>query len=354
MSEADQAGKRITVREVAARAGVSVATVSRVLNDAYDAPPATRERVWRAVQDLDYHPTQVKTLTGLSDTIAVGIPLLESPFYMAIAAGIEEHARASGRAVLLSATANEPELELALIDMMRQRGVEAVILMGAVREDEAHRAALAQRAASIERTGSRLVFCGRPWRGPAEAPVYLVDYDAEEGAHALTNYLLSAGHRRIAHLGGPPHFTTVQRREAGYRRALAESDVPIDEDLVVPGEMTRPSGLELGRRILGESGITAVIAANDEMAAGVYAAARESGRTIPDDLSVVGFDDVPVARDLSPALTTLHVPQRDVGRAAARMALRRSTAADRRFEERRVVVGTHVMVRESVKRLSPL
>lgn len=344
--------KRATVRDVASRAGVSVATVSRVLNDTYDAPPATRDRVLRAVQELDYHVTQVKTLTSLSGTIAVGIPVLESEFFMGIAAGIEEQARAAGRAVLFSATASDPVLELKLVDMMRQRGVEGVILMGGVHEDDAHRRALAERAEALQRAGSRLVLCSRPWHGPPDAPVHVVDYDAEAGAYALTNYLLSAGHRRIAHIGGPPYYATAQRRLAGYRRALTEFDVPVDEALISAGRMSRDRGFETARSLLAETDVTAVFAANDVLASGVVAAARGMGKTLPDDLSVVGFDDVPTARDVYPALTTLHIPQLEIGRAAARTAIYRPTRGNRAREERHVVIGTHVVVRDSVRERS--
>jgi len=341
--------KRATIRDVAAHAGVSVATVSRVLNDTYDAPAATRDRVLRAVKALDYHVTQVKTLTSLSGTIAVGIPILESAFFMSIAAGIEEQARAAGRAVLFSATASDPALELDLVDRMRQRGVEAVILMGGVHEDDAHRAALADRAEVLSRTGSRLVLCGRPWHGEPDAPLHVVDYDAEAGAHAVTTYLLSAGHRRIAHIGGPSHYATAQRRLAGYLRALSEFDVPVDRSLVSAGQMSRDRGFEQARALLAESDMTAVFAANDVLAAGVVAAAREAGRQVPGELSVVGFDDIPVARDVYPALTTLHIPQMEVGRAAARTAIYRPAPTSQLPEDRYVVIGTHIVVRDSVR-----
>ncbi|MGC0250335.1 LacI family DNA-binding transcriptional regulator [Pseudactinotalea sp. Z1748] len=347
MSEGKSATKRPTVRDIAAHAGVSVATVSRILNGAYQAPQATHEKVMRAVQDLDYRTSTTRALTTLTGTIAVGIPHMRSQYYMAIGSGIEEQARTGGLGVLLSTTAGHPEQELQLVDMMLQRGVEAVILIGGIEERAEHRAALANRAHALARGGSRLVLCGRPWQGPPDAPVSVVNYDAEAAGYAATTYLLSNGHRRIAHLGGPNRFATGMLRARGYRRALDDFGVEFDESLIATAKMDREAGIYYGRKFLTETDATAIFAANDEQAAGIIAAARAEGRSMPEELSLMGFDDTLLARDLYPALTSLHVPQLEMGRAAARMAMYRDDQAEQRLE-----IGTHVVVRDSVRRVA--
>jgi LacI family transcriptional regulator len=301
----------------------------------------------QAVRELDY-VAGARMLTSLSGTIAVLMNNVNSEFFMNIAAGIEEQAVASGRICLFSSTRADPERELAMIDLLRGRGVEAVILAGGIVETSQHRAELAERAVALERSGSHLVLCGRAWTGP-DAPIGVVDYDAEEGAFAATSYLLTMGHRQIAHLGGQPDYRTAQLRLRGYERALAEFGVTPDPKLVAKGRIDRGVGYKNARRILQETSATAVFAVNDLVAAGAIAAARDLGRTLPDDLSVVGFDDVSLAQDVFPALTTVHVPQLELGRAAARMAMYEvSDDAD----AERVVLGAHIVVRDSVKRLA--
>lgn len=337
------------MRDIAHHAGVSVATVSRILNDAYRAPAPTHRKVMDAVQSLGYRTTTTKALTSLSGTVAIGVPHMRSVFYLEAAAGIEEEAAALGLAVLIGTTGADHARELAFVDLMAQRSADAVILVGGVNARPEHDEALAQRAASLARTGARLVLCGRPWEGPPGALVQSVNFDSEAGAFAATAYLLSFGHRRIAHIGGSPDHITFRRREQGYRRALAAFDVEVDPALISTGQPGRDGGFAQARALLATTDVTAIFVVSDETAAGVLAAARAAGRSVPEDLSVVGFDDIPLARDLYPALTTVHVPLLEVGRMAARMAMPRAqVAGSGPAAEQHITVGTHVVVRDSV------
>ncbi len=190
----------------------------------------------------------------------------------------------------------------------------------------------------MTRAGSRLVLCGRPWHGP-QAPLDVVEYDIEAGAFAATSHLLSAGHTRVAHLAGPRGCGV-----AGYERALRAHGITPDPALVAESGMTRESGYAGARRLLTETDATAVFA-DDTAAAGAIAAARDLGRAVPAELSVVGFDDIPLATDLYPRLTTVHIPQLESGRSAVRLALHRRQGEP---QSRRIVLGSHVVVRESV------
>jgi LacI family transcriptional regulator len=258
---------------------------------------------------------------------------------------VEEQAVADGRVCLVCSTQGVPERELSVIDLMRQRGAEAVILVGGMAETEEHLTQLTAASEGLDRAGARLVLCARPWKGGAKAPVDVVECDMESGAFAATSHLLSAGHTRVAHLAGPHEFSVAGQRLEGYERALRAHGVKPDPALVAESDMTRESGYEAACRLLTDTDATAIFCASDMSAAGAIAAARDLGRSVPDDLSVVGFDDIPLAEDLYPRLTTVHVPQQELGRSATRLALHRRPSDP---PSRRVVLGSHVVVRQSV------
>ncbi|MEU2618390.1 LacI family DNA-binding transcriptional regulator [Streptomyces sp. NPDC007157] len=330
---------------MASRAGVSVATVSRILSGAYTAPPATHERVMQAARDLDYVVNaNARSLSTASGMVAMVVNDITSPFFMNVASGVEEQAVADGRVCLVCSTQGVPERELSVINLMRQRGVEAIILVGGMAETEEHLAQLAAAAEGMDRAGARLVLCARPWKG-AKAPVDVVECDMESGAFAATSHLLSAGHTRVAHLAGPHEFSVAGQRLEGYERALRAHGIKPDPALVAESDMTRESGYEAACRLLTGTDATAIFCASDMSAAGAIAAARDLGRSVPGDLSVVGFDDIPLAEDLYPRLTTVHVPQQELGRSATRLALHRRPTDP---PSRRVVLGSHVVVRQSV------
>lgn len=345
MAQGRGSAGRATIRDVASRAGVSVATVSRILSGAYTAPPATHDRVMDAVRELDYVVNaNARSLSTASGMVAMVVNDITSPFFMNVASGVEEQAVADGRVCLVCSTQGVPERELSVINLMRQRGAEAIILVGGMAETEEHLAQLAAAAEGMDRAGARMVLCARPWKG-AKAPVDVVECDMEAGAFAATSHLISAGHTRVAHLAGPHEFSVAGQRLEGYERALRAHGIKPDPALVAESDMTRESGYEAACRLLTGTDATAIFCASDMSAAGAIAAARDLGRSVPGDVSVVGFDDIPLAEDLYPRLTTVHVPQQELGRSATRLALHRRPTDP---PSRRVVLGSHVVVRESV------
>jgi len=177
-------------------------------------------------------------------------------------------------------------------------------------------------------------------------PATVVEYDNEGGAFAMTSHLLSVGHRRIAFLGASDDFTTAAERVAGYRRAHDAFGVPVDTDLVVRGDFTRSFGYSTVARLLADGPeFTAIFAGTDMVAAGAIQAVREAGLRIPYDISVAGYDDVPLASEITPRLTTVHVPHQELGRTAVRQALHRHEEG----VSQHVVLGTHIVVRDSVR-----
>ncbi|NGO48950.1 LacI family DNA-binding transcriptional regulator [Streptomyces ureilyticus] len=352
---------RVTIREVAERAGVSVATVSRVLSGNYPVPSATRNRVMRAARALDYVANaHARALVGGGrKMVAVVLRQVTSPFYAQVAEGVEAEAAERGWLCVVGATAGDPQREMDFVQLMREEGARLVILVGGVVEDDAYRERVAHYAHALDASGARLVLCGRPAPDP-DLPALVVEFDNEAGARAITGHLLSAGHRRIAFLGGLPGNTALDARVAGYRAALAEHGLPPEAAHVVDCGLGRAAGHRAMTELLkntedtgavevtgitgGTGGFTAVFAGDDMVAAGALRAIADAGLRVPDDISVVGYNDIPLAEDFSPPLTTVRTPAEELGRAAVRIALRDPEHAAGAHH----LLGTHIVVRDSV------
>jgi LacI family transcriptional regulator len=342
--------KRPSIKDVAARAGVSMATVSRVLSGDYPVAGETRARVQRAVRELDYVVNaHARALHGAtSKVVALVVAEVVTPFFALIAAGVEEQATEANRLCLVCTTHADPDRELGVVRLMREQRADAVILAGGVVENDDYRERMRRYAQGLEDAGSRLVLCARPSLGP-DFPAITVEYENVGGAHAATTHLLTAGHRRILMVAGPPGLTTSDQRVEGYRTAFAAYGQPVDPALIDHGPWGRNESYRR-MRVLLESPpeFTAIFAGNDGVAAGAMAALREVGRRVPEDVSIVGYDDVPSARDFNPPLTTVRVPQEELGRTAVKLAMQRSGGVPARDH---VMLGTHVVVRDSVRPL---
>ncbi|NUP40252.1 MAG: LacI family DNA-binding transcriptional regulator [Streptomyces sp.] len=340
------AKRRVTIRDVAERAGVSVATASRVLSGNYPVPQATRTRVTRAAQALDYVANaHARALVGGGrKMVAVLVRQVTSPFYAHVAEGVEAEAAAHGWLCLVGQTGGLPQRELEFVQLMREEGARLVILVGGVVEDDDYRDRVARYAHALDAAGSRLVLCGRSAPSP-DIPALVVDFDNEAGARAITSHLLSAGHRKIVFLGGLPGNTALDARVAGYRAALAEYRLPTGAARVVDCGLGRANGHRaMAELIRGGGDFTAVFAGDDMVAAGALRAIADAGLRVPYDISVVGYNDIPLAADFNPPLTTVRTPAEELGREAVRIALRSSEDSPGNH----YVLGTHIVVRESV------
>ncbi|NYE21570.1 substrate-binding domain-containing protein [Microbacterium immunditiarum] len=332
--------QRSSIRDVAARAGVSVSTVSRILNGNYPPAPRTREKVMRAVKDLDYDPNpHARALSGSkSATVGIVVRHLDDGFLLSVVQSIAVAVAETGRLCLIGTTGNDRELEV--LRQMNAQHVQAIVLVGAVLESDEYHRAMVSFVSGLASSGTRLVLCARPAIGPdAECPV--VEYDNEGGTYAATSHLISRGHRRILFLGGPEGSLTLRRRN-GYRRALADLGVEADPTLEVGPAWNRETGRAMMTNVLGPGGpaFTAVLTHTDQVAAGVIQTLRERGMSVPEDVSVVGFADSPLAADLR--LTSVHIPAVELGRTAARLALGTEPG------DTHTMFATHVVVRDSV------
>jgi len=351
---ADSGDARATIRDVAARAGVSVATVSRVLNGTYAAPVDTTDKVMRAVSDLDYvtNASARALTTTKTRTVGIVVPSLTSSFFMNVAAGVEEQAYADGHMCVVASTQGDPARELSALTMMRERGVDVLVLTGGgLAQSAEHEGRVALLARSLRSTGTQLVVCARPtFPTAAGIAAISVSFDNHGGAYAATRHLLAAGHTRIAYLGGRDAHTFTPARVDGYRQALADHGVAVTPELISSGPMRRGEAYDRTLGLLGvPGGFTALFAATDSVAASAIAALGKAGYAVPGDISIVGFNDDPVAAELTPALTTVHVPQAELGRMAVREALHPTGAPA--VERDPIVLGTHVVVRDSVRTL---
>ncbi|MGH8879616.1 MAG: LacI family DNA-binding transcriptional regulator, partial [Stackebrandtia sp.] len=334
-----------TIRDVARHAGVSVATASRVLSESnYPVSNRMRTKVLRAVQDMDYVVNaHARALSGVRPKmVAIVSGSMSSPFYSDIAQGVTDEAAANDRLCMYTSNRGSAESELAIVSLMREQQADAVILIGGVVPTEEYAERMTRYTESLAAAGSRLVLCGRPGLG-IDIGAFVVSYDNADGAFAITSHLATHGHRRILHLAGNEGNTTATDRIAGYRRAIAAHNIDDDPGLVEYGRFKRDSGYErMRRRLERRRDFTAVFGADDTVAAGAMRAMAEAGLRVPQDVSVVGYNDCSPSLDLTPALTTVHIPAGELGRAAVRLALAERPA------ERQVTLGTHIVVRESV------
>ena len=309
-----------TISNVARKAGVSPTTVSRVLNGGYPVATETRAQVEKVVRDLGYirnaHAQALRrTSTGV---IGVIIHDVADPYFSEIVAGIQEVGAENGRLVVLCNSLRDPSSELRYVQMLRAQRVDAVILTGGAIEDAEYLRAIRNDARALKLQGARMVICGRY----SSVNTDVVVPDNQAGAEILTNHLLQRGHRRIAELMGPPRFSTTDERSSGHRKALRDAGVERDSALAIAGGFTRDGGYEATRSLLASGAkFTAIYAANDLMALGALTALREAKVDVPHDVSLVGFDDIPTVRDVTPRLTTVRVPMREMGRRSMQIAL---------------------------------
>lgn len=321
-----------TIIDVAAAAGVSTATVSRALNGGVVSQRA-RERVLRAVKNLGYRPNTLARglVTGRTGVVGVLIPDIAGPLYATMARGIEDVLHANGRSLMLM-TGNRNETdEGAAIELMLERQVDAFILIGSGLQHEP--------LEQLLRGGPPVILMEREGTAENFATIRLANAD---GARLATEYLIERGHQRIAHVAGIRR--AGMRRLQGYHAALDAAG--LDAGPILQGDFTEESGLAAAEALLREAAVTAVFCANDRMALGLYHGLRARRVRVPDDISVIGFDDLPWGAYLDPPLTTVRQSAREMGRLAARFAL-----AGLRGERVPVgaVVPAELVIRDSVR-----
>jgi LacI family transcriptional regulator len=292
-----------TIRDVARVAGVSVATVSRVLNGSAPVHQETRARILLAARELRFAPHGAARSLSSRRSHAVGavLPDLHGEFFSELLRGIDQTAQRHGRHLVVSSSHHDRAGMHAALRAMHGR-VDGLVVMAPDIDGDALAELLAH-----ERLPVVLLNCADVTPA-AGAPVRALAVDNFGGAHAMTAHLLALGHRDVAFVDGPARNADAGDRRRGYREARRAAGLPPDPTLEARGDFTEESGWRAARALLGRTPRpTAVFAANDAMAVGALGALHEAGLDVPRDTSVVGFDDIPVARYVAPALTTVRV-----------------------------------------------
>lgn len=328
----------VTMQQIAERAGVSLGTVSHVVNSTAKVREKMRQRVLEAIHSLGYQPSQLARGLRRNQTnmLVMIIPDVTNPFFPAVVRGVEDVAYKSSFRLVLCNTDNDARKEISYLKEMRSYRPAGWLLIPAVDS---------QIASHFRSLGTETpVVCldrqPQGWDGD------LVLVANETGAYSATRHLLRMGHRQLSVITGPLHLGNAVERLRGFKRALAEAKIPIEPDYIQEAGFERNSGYQAAKRLLRMlPRPTAIFACNDLMALGVLLAAKELGLHCPDDLSVVGFDNLEFSELTAPALTTVNQPGYQLGTTAARVLLGRIAGTPQ--PRQNIVLATELKIRNS-------
>ena len=332
-----------TIKEVAHAAGVSVATVSHVLNETRYVSPELARRVREAMDELGYTPNSTARSLRVRKTQTIGLVVPDvNPFFAELARIIEDHGFASGYTTILGNTDGHPDRERRYLDTLISKQVDGLILASTL-----HDAGGLERL--VERSGTPVVLVDRD---VDFAGVDIVLADNLGGGYAATRHLLDLGHTQIACITGPSQLTPSADRTTGYRRALEEAGIDPNPDWILRGDLHYSGGRKAMRALLDAGApVTAVFAANDLMAIGAMGELSARGTSVPAQFSIAGFDDAFPAALVSPSLTTVRQPLLEMGSTAVQLLLARIDGAAPERPERRLL-PTELVVRESTAALA--
>ena len=327
----------VTIREVAEKAGASVTTVSHVINETRHVSDEVRLRVLDAMKELNYRPNALarSLRMGQTHTLALILPDSANPFFADVGRYVEDEAFRLGYSVILCNTQGDPRREDLYVDVLDKKQVDGIIFV-----------ATGDQVASLNFLRSRNMPVVVVNRDLANINVDLIFTDNHQGGYLATQHLLALGHTRIACIAGPSDLTLGADRVDGYRRALEEAGLAYDETLVRAGDYQPASGFRVTAELLaGPARPTAIFACNDLMAIGALRAAVEAGCRVPLDLSVIGFDDIELARFTNPPLTTIAQDKAAIGAQAVRRLVDRISTKTGAFH--RSILPTSLVLRAS-------
>jgi len=331
----------LTIYDVAKKAGVSISTVSRVINNSSPVSDELRRKVNEAIKKLNYQPNALAQSLIKAETGTVGliIPDISNPFFSLLAKGAEELAKIHNYSLILCNSNDDPKAETEYIDVLLKKQVDGLIFTGTRCKNE-YINQLAENRFPI------VVVDREIEEGKDVNSIYTNNKD---GAYQATKYLTHLGRKDIAYIAGYPDVKTDKDRFEGYKRALREAKISFREDLVVIGNYHWNDAYNVVKKLLekGKS-FSAVFAANDLMAMGAIKALEENNLKVPDDVSVIGFDDILFASIVNPPLTTVAQPTYQMGESAMRLLI--DVIKKRITKPRKVVLETRLIIRESCKR----
>jgi LacI family transcriptional regulator len=331
--------RHITIKDVAAQAGVSIQTVSRVINNRPDVSPETRKYIQTTIDKLGYQP--FANARGLAAKRTYTLGLITGDFtdiwFSHIATGAEKEAQEHGYYFFLGNSNIAPEDESRILRLLTERHVEGVLFVRANYENEN------DHLTHLREFGVPIVTVGYLW---PDTGLAMIDVDNIGGGRQATEHLIGLGHRRIAMVTGPTKWKSVHDRTEGYLQALRKAGIPVDRALICGGGWEHRTGYENTKALLekGKS-FTAIFAHNDRIARGAAHALFEAGLKVPDDVSIIGYDDTAEAEFSDPPLTTIKQPMTEVGEAATRFLIQ--MIEDPAITPKQVLFDTTLVIRSS-------
>lgn len=331
--------KRITIKEVAETAGVSTATVSHVINNTRHVETTTRQSVEQAMQELGYQPNSLarSLRSGETKTIGLVVPDVYNLFFADMARRIENLGYANGYSVILCNSDNNLAKQHNYIKTLITKQIDGVIFISAGESNEDLQKLADSRTPIV--VADRVV------------PLSLADVvllDNEQGGYEACKHLLDLGHKKIACITGPSDVSPSMQRASGYRRALKEAGIEAPAEYVIPGDFTVFGGSESMSRLMKlDERPTAVFVSNDMMAMGAVTAARRLGLHVPEDVSIIGFDDIELARAFNPTLTTMAQPMQEMADIATSRLIAKMNSGEEGWENEQFTLTANLIVRES-------
>jgi LacI family transcriptional regulator len=316
----DESSTNVTLADVARRARVSPATASRVINGSTKpVADGLRERVLKAVADLRYVPNAHAQNLARAQRSAVGVIVhdVSDPYFAEITRGLQRVASSYGQLLVICNSYRDPQRELEYVALLRAQQAGALVLAGSGYHDAEFTKQLNGQLKAYAETGGRVAVIGRhELVGAAVIPDNMV------GAYAIGTAVFGYGHKYVGVIAGPRNLTTTTDRLTGIRNAAHEKNVQLPARQIIYADFTRDGGAHAAHTLLDDHPeITAIIALNDSMAVGALSVLRRLGLDVPGQVSVTGFDDMPIARDVTPSLTTVRLPLVEMGERAMSLAL---------------------------------
>jgi LacI family transcriptional regulator len=329
-----------SIKQVASLAGTSIASVSRVVNENGYVSQALRERILKVMRELHYEPSaNAKSLrSGESRLVGVMLPTIEVPFFGILAHAIEQKLFSAGYSAFVCSTLENEEYEKRYVNMLCSHHVDGVIVASA-HGSKHHFARFTEQRIPV-------IAIDRPLPDVASKTISV---DHEDGGRRMVEHLLSLGHKRIAVIGAPVHSEPIGKRLLGVRAGIAQAGLNLNKKQVLIGEVhTFEACYELARKALSETaGLTGLIGLTDIAAVAAMHAANDAGLNVPGQMSIIGFDDVPLAAHVIPGLTTIAQPIKEIGERAVERLRERMASPDEKFSEAQEWMQLRLIVRGS-------
>ena len=331
--------KRPTIKEVAEQARVSIQTVSRVLNNRSDVSEETRERIQSIMDDMGYRPFAIARGLASNRTYTLGLVTQDfSDFWFSqVVTGAEKEAHDHGYYFMLGSSSCNLRDEPKFLRLLTERHVDGILFIRASCPEES------EQLVRLKEMGIPVITIGHY---QPHSDLTMIDVDNVGGARQATEYLISLGHRRIAMIAGPSDWNSARNRTEGYLQALQGNGISPNSELIIESTWLHKGGY-LGMKTLLEKKVpfTAVFAQNDRMARGAITALHQTGLRVPEDVSVIGYDDIPEAEFSDPPLTTIRQPMEEIGQAATRLLIQ--MIKDRNITPKQVLFDTKLIIRSS-------